>query len=70
MFWGGQAVRIVLGAVIGLKFVNMENTLSLSANVMTADLVCFFIFVIILGRLGRSQTFRTSLNLSSSDALD
>ncbi|ERF70196.1 hypothetical protein EPUS_00384 [Endocarpon pusillum Z07020] len=48
MFWGGQAVRIVLGALIGPKFVNMANTLPLSANVVTADLVCFFIFVIIL----------------------
>jgi cytosine/uracil/thiamine/allantoin permease len=49
MFWGGQAVRIVLGSVIGPKFVNMANTLPSSANVETADLVCFFIFVIILG---------------------
>ncbi len=49
MFWGGQAVRIVLGALIGPKFVNMANTLPLSANVVTADLVCFFIFTIILG---------------------
>ncbi|KAF7510903.1 hypothetical protein GJ744_005733 [Endocarpon pusillum] len=48
MFWGGQAVRIVLGALIGPKFVNMANTLPLSANVVTADLVCFFIFAIIL----------------------
>jgi hypothetical protein len=50
MFWGGQAVRIVLGALIGPKFVNMANTLPSSANVETADLVCFFIFVLILGR--------------------
>ena len=55
MFWGGQAVRIVLGALIGPKFVNMANTLTSSANVETADLVCFFIFVLILGRSRRFQ---------------
>jgi nucleobase:cation symporter-1, NCS1 family len=65
MFWGGQAVRIVLGAVIGPKFVNMANTLPLSANVETVDLVCFFIFVIILGRVKTiSMTFSWWLILS------
>ena len=64
MFWGGQAVRIVLGAVIGPKFVNMPNTLPLSANVETVDLVCFFIFAIILGRVKTIlMTFLTLLIL-------
>lgn len=48
MYWGGLAVRIVLNAIIGPKFVFMPNTLPLSANVETANLVCFFLFVIAL----------------------
>jgi nucleobase:cation symporter-1, NCS1 family len=49
MYWGGQAVRIILGAIIGPKFINMKNTIPASANVETVDLVSFFIFVFILG---------------------
>ena len=48
MYWGGLAVRIVLNAIIGPKFVFMTNTLPPSANVDTANLVCFFLFAITL----------------------
>lgn len=49
MYWGGQAVRIVLASVIGPKFFYMKNTIPSSANVQTVDLVSFIIFVLILG---------------------
>ncbi|KAL8960260.1 MAG: hypothetical protein Q9193_003003 [Seirophora villosa] len=48
MYWGGLAVRLVLNAIIGPRFVFMTNTLPASANVETANLICFFIFVIAL----------------------
>ncbi|RFU32379.1 hypothetical protein B7463_g3981, partial [Scytalidium lignicola] len=44
-YWGGQAVKIILGAVIGPKYAFMTNTLPLSANVDTCSLVSFFIFL-------------------------
>jgi NCS1 family nucleobase:cation symporter-1 len=47
-YWGGQAVRIVLSAVIGPKYAYMTNTLPLSANVDTCSLVSFFIFLVII----------------------
>jgi len=47
IYWGGQAVRIVLGALIGPKYAFMKNTLPLSANVNTGSLVSFFIFLVI-----------------------
>ena len=50
MYWGGQAVRIILSSVIGPKFANMRNTIPPSSNVQTVDLVSFFIFVIILSK--------------------
>lgn len=46
-YWGGQAVKIILGAVIGPKYAFMKNTLPLSANVDTCSLVSFFIFLAI-----------------------
>jgi len=46
-YWGGQAVKIVLGAVIGPKYAYMSNTLPLSANVDTCSLISFFIFLVI-----------------------
>lgn len=46
-YWGGQAVKIILGAVIGPKYAYMTNTLPLSANVDTCSLVSFFIFLAI-----------------------
>ncbi|KAL9120762.1 MAG: hypothetical protein Q9187_002679, partial [Circinaria calcarea] len=49
MYWGGQAVRIILGSIIGPKFIYMKNTIPVSAYVETADLISFFIFVLILG---------------------
>lgn len=52
MYWGGQSVRIILGATIGPKFVYMTNTLPASANVETADLISFFVFAIVLGKAG------------------
>jgi NCS1 family nucleobase:cation symporter-1 len=45
--WGGQAIKIVLGAVIGPKYAFMKNTLPLSANIDTCSLVSFFIFLVI-----------------------
>lgn len=50
-YWGGQAVKIILGAVIGPKFAYMNNTLPLSANVDTCSLVSFFIFLAIFSPL-------------------
>jgi NCS1 family nucleobase:cation symporter-1 len=44
-YWGGPAVKIILGAVIGPKYAYMTNTLPLSANVDTCSLVSFFIFL-------------------------
>lgn len=46
-YWGGQAVKIVLSAVIGPKYAFMKNTLPPSANVDTCSLVSFFIFLVI-----------------------
>jgi len=46
-YWGGQAIKIVLGAVIGPKYAYMSNSLPLSANVDTCSLVSFFIFLAI-----------------------
>lgn len=48
MYWGGLAVRLVLNAIIGPRFIFMANTLPASANVETANLICFFIFVLVL----------------------
>ncbi|CAG8983072.1 hypothetical protein HYALB_00006100 [Hymenoscyphus albidus] len=50
-YWGGQAVKIILGAVIGPKFAYMKNTLPLSANVDTCSLISFFIFLALLAPL-------------------
>ena len=44
-YWGGQAVKIILGAVIGPKFVYMGNTLPGEAHVDTSSLVGFFVFL-------------------------
>lgn len=46
-YWGGQAIKIMLGAIIGPKFAYLHNTLPASANVDTASLVSFFVFLII-----------------------
>ena len=45
----GQAVKIILGAVIGPKYAFMANTLPASAHVETGDLVSFFIFLALFG---------------------
>ena len=50
MYWGGQAVRILLGGIIGPKFINLKNTLPVSANVETVDLISFFIFAVIISK--------------------
>lgn len=47
MYWGGQAVKIILGALIGPKFVHLKNTLPESAEVDTASLIGFFVFIVI-----------------------
>ncbi|KAG9238413.1 permease for cytosine/purines, uracil, thiamine, allantoin-domain-containing protein [Amylocarpus encephaloides] len=46
-YWGVQAVKIILGAVIGPRYAYMTNTLPLSANVDTCSLVSFFIFLVV-----------------------
>lgn len=48
IYWGGQSVRIILNALIGPKMVFLANTLPASAHVSTPDLVCFFVFVVLL----------------------
>ncbi len=50
MYWGGQAVRITLGGLVGPRFVHIKNTLPESANVETVDLVSFFLFVLIFSK--------------------
>ncbi|EPE35347.1 hypothetical protein GLAREA_11046 [Glarea lozoyensis ATCC 20868] len=50
-YWGGQSVKIILGAVIGPKYAYMENTLPASANVDTCSLVSFFIFLAVFAPL-------------------
>ena len=44
-----EAVKIILGALIGPKFINIGNTLPLSAHVDTSSLFSFFIFMAIFG---------------------
>lgn len=46
-YWGGQAVKIILGAIIGPRYAFMENTPPTSADVDTCSLVSFFIFLFI-----------------------
>ena len=48
-YWGGQAILIVLSAVIGPKYANMKNTLPESAHVTSVSLLSFFIFLAIYG---------------------
>ncbi|GIZ47129.1 hypothetical protein CKM354_001022900 [Cercospora kikuchii] len=47
MYWGGQAVKIILGAIVGRRWVELRNTLPESANVDTASLISFFVFLVI-----------------------
>lgn len=47
IYWGGQAVKIILGAVIGPRHAFMKNTLPLSENLDTCNLVSFFVFLFI-----------------------
>lgn len=47
MYWGGQAVKIILGALVGRGWVELRNTLPESANVDTASLISFFVFLVI-----------------------
>lgn len=44
MYWGGQAVKVILGAIIGPSWIGLRNTLPESANVDTASLISFFVF--------------------------
>ncbi|KAF9637839.1 hypothetical protein BFW01_g8735 [Lasiodiplodia theobromae] len=46
-YWGGQAVKIILRAIIGRSFVDLENTLPASANTDTASIISFFVFIAI-----------------------
>ncbi|KKY14581.1 putative ncs1 nucleoside transporter family protein [Phaeomoniella chlamydospora] len=47
LYWGGQAIQIILGSIIGPKFIFLSNTLPESAHVTTVSLISFFIFVIL-----------------------
>lgn len=47
IYWGGQSIKIILGAIIGPKFAYMKNTLPASANVDTCSLISFFVFLVI-----------------------
>lgn len=57
-YWGGQAIVIVLSAVIGPKYARMKNTLPESAHVTTVSLVSFFIFLAIYGEHPRKRWLR------------
>ena len=54
------AIKIILGALIGPKFVAMRNTLPLSAHVDTSSLISFFVFMAIFGRFFCSLTGNNS----------
>lgn len=41
MYWGGQSVKIILGSLVGTKWVHLKNTIPASANVDTASLASF-----------------------------
>ncbi|KAH8892196.1 hypothetical protein GQ53DRAFT_864033 [Thozetella sp. PMI_491] len=45
-YWGGQAVKIILRAIIGPAFVNLRNTLPPSSNTDTASIISFFVFIL------------------------
>ncbi|KAI5365247.1 Putative purine-cytosine permease [Septoria linicola] len=47
MYRGGQAMKIILGALVGEKWVALRDTLPESANVDTASLIAFFLFLVI-----------------------
>lgn len=55
-----EAIKIILGALIGPKFIGMRNTLPLSAHVDTSSLISFFIFMAIWGRLSCLLASRNS----------
>lgn len=59
------AIKIILGALIGPKFISMRNTLPPSANVDTSSLISFFIFMAIFGRLSCLLTS----NISDQDTV-
>ncbi|KAK7946774.1 uncharacterized protein PG986_011095 [Apiospora aurea] len=46
-YWGGQAVKIILRAIIGVPFVALRNTLPATASTDTASLVSFFVFIVV-----------------------
>ncbi|OJD34324.1 ncs1 nucleoside transporter family protein [Diplodia corticola] len=46
-YWGGQAVKIILRALIGRSFIELKNTLPATANTDTASLISFFVFIAI-----------------------
>lgn len=50
------AIKIILGALIGPRFIGIRNTLPLSAHVDTASLFSFFIFMAIFGKLSCSRS--------------
>jgi nucleobase:cation symporter-1, NCS1 family len=47
LYWGGQTVKIMLGSIIGRPWLELPNTLPESANVDTASLISFFVFLVI-----------------------
>lgn len=46
-YWGGQSIKIILNSLIGPKFAHMKNTLPVSADVDTASLISFSVFLAI-----------------------
>lgn len=54
------AIKIILGALIGPKFIGMRDTLPLSAHVDTSSLISFFIFMAIFGWLSCSLASKIS----------
>ncbi|KAF2087333.1 hypothetical protein K490DRAFT_42127 [Saccharata proteae CBS 121410] len=46
-YWGGQAIKIILRSLIGTPFITLANTLPPSANLDTASLISFFVFIIL-----------------------
>ncbi|KAK8073622.1 hypothetical protein PG994_004521 [Apiospora phragmitis] len=46
-YWGGQAVKIILRAIIGVPFVTLRNNFPASANTKTASLISFFVFIVV-----------------------
>ena len=47
IYWGGQAVRVILGAIIGKPFIELKNTIPESSSVETVSIISFVVYLAI-----------------------